>query len=487
MCDIKKLKFIENSLKIHGDKYDYSLVDYVNSYHKVNIICKKHGNFLQNPSFHTMGSDCPKCAIELKALKRLTTSDNLLCRFENIHGLTYSYENMKYTGAHRKIEIICKKHGTFKQTPNSHLKGAGCPKCASGNLSDKKRYNNDKFFEKLNPQFSKLYDYVKTYYIDYNTNIEIICKKHGSFFQKPYIHLQNHGCPKCVSHISKSEVEVQDFAKSLNLEIVENNRKVLKGKELDIYIPELKIAIEFNGLYWHSDLYKENNYHSTKTQQCATEGIKLIHIFEDEWLYKKDIVKSRLQNILGKTNDKIYARNTVVKEIDSKTARLFLDQNHIQGFVGAKIYLGLFFKNELCSIMTFGNLRKNLGSKSIEGHYELLRFCNKLNITVVGGASKLFKHFLKNYNPTNVISYADRRWSSGELYYHLGFNHLYNSKPNYFYVSKNTREPRFKYRKDILVKEGFDSNKTEREIMAERGFSRIYDCGAMKFEYINKN
>ena len=135
--------------------------------------------------------------------------------------------------------------------------------------------------------------------------------------------------------------------------------------------------------------------------------------------------------------------------------------------------------------MTFGNLRKNLGQTSKEGSYELLRFCNKLNTTVIGGASKLFKYFVKTYSPEKVISYADRRWSEGKLYHNLGFDFVHNSNPNYFYVKNSTieLEARFKYRKDILVSQGYDKNKTEKEIMKELGYNRIYDCGAMKFEW----
>jgi hypothetical protein len=131
--------------------------------------------------------------------------------------------------------------------------------------------------------------------------------------------------------------------------------------------------------------------------------------------------------------------------------------------------------------MTFGCLRKSMGNNSIEDAYELFRFCNKLNTTVIGGADKLLKYFIKTYKPNEIISYADRRWSQGQLYKKLGFEFIHNSKPNYFYINNCKREYRFKYRKDVLVKEGFDKNKTEREIMEERGFNRIYDCGNKKY------
>jgi len=159
----------------------------------------------------------------------------------------------------------------------------------------------------------------------------------------------------------------------------------------------------------------------------------------------------------------------------------FLEQNHIQGSVGSQIKIGLYYNDELVSLMNFSKPRINIGGKKEEGTYELIRFSNKLNTTVVGGASKLLKYFERNYNPKEIISYADRRWSQGNLYTQLGFDFIHFSQPNYFYVKSKRRENRFGYRKSILVKQGFDKNKTEKEIMQERGFNRIYDCGTLKF------
>ena len=211
------------------------------------------------------------------------------------------------------------------------------------------------------------------------------------------------------------------------------------------------------------------------------KGIQLVHIFEDEWIYKKDIVKSRILNLLGKS-DRIYARKCEIRNVSPSTARSFLDDNHIQGFCSSAYRYGLYYNGELVSLMTFGNKRKNLGSKSINGHYELLRFCNKLNTTVIGGASRLFKHFIKEVKPIEIVSYADRRWSNGNLYEKLGFTLTHKSQPSYFYVINDKRENRFKYRKDALVKEGYDKDKTEHQIMLERGIYRIYDCGCLVYD-----
>lgn len=280
------------------------------------------------------------------------------------------------------------------------------------------------------------------------------------------------------------ESQIYDFIKSIYAgTIIQSDRKLLSGKELDIYLPELNLAFEFNGLYWHSELYKGKNYHLDKTNQCKEQGIQLIHIWEDDWEYKRDIVKSIIRNKLRLTENKIFARKCMIKELSSKQVKEFLNHNHIQGSVNSKYNIGLYYGGELVSIMTFSQLRKNLGQHSIDGHFELLRFCNKLNLSVIGGASKLFKHFIKTYNPVNVISYASLDRSNGNLYEKLGFAKLSNSKPGYHYIVNNTREYRFNYRKDILVKQGYDKTLTESEIMFAREIYRIYDCGNLKYEY----
>jgi hypothetical protein len=151
-------------------------------------------------------------------------------------------------------------------------------------------------------------------------------------------------------------------------------------------------------------------------------------------MFKKDIVKSRIKNILGLTGNKIYARKCEIREVKSSESKLFLNDNHIQGNVNSKIKLGLYYNDELVSLMTFGSLRKNLNQSSIDNVYELLRFCNKLNCSVIGGADKLLKHFIKEYNPKEIISYADRRWSQGDLYSNLGFTEITKNKPNYWYI-----------------------------------------------------
>ena len=269
-----------------------------------------------------------------------------------------------------------------------------------------------------------------------------------------------------------------------------HDRGLLRGFELDVYIPSKGIAFEYDGLYWHSEAKKDDQlYHVKKTLACKEKGVRLIHVFEDEWVNKNEICKSRISSVLGLDNKRIYARKCIVKEIQANEANKFISENHIQGISYGKYNYGLFNDGELVSVMTFCGLRRNLGGKKEEGCYELLRFCNKLNTTVIGGAGKLFNRFIKDISPQKVISYADKRWSCGDLYYKLGFEYIHDSKPNYFYLVNGERRNRFNFRKDVLVREyGCPNEMSEKEFCRMNGWYRIYDCGSMKFEYIeNKN
>jgi len=312
--------------------------------------------------------------------------------------------------------------------------------------------------------------YKKTFYGRYNLDVKI--------------------CTKCNPigsvHISGLEQNLFNFIYENHTgNIYQNIKNIIKPYELDIYLPELKIAFEFNGLFWHNEIGTINTYHLNKTELSENKGIQLIHIYEDDWKHKQLIIKSIILNKLGKISNKIYARKTEIKEIsDNKLIREFLDTNHIQGFLGSKVKIGLFYENELVSLMTFGNRRVAMGKKSTnEGEYELLRFCNKLNTNVIGGASKLFKYFIRQYNTTGITTYADRSISQGKIYETLGFENQGKTEPNYYYIINGIRYHRFNYRKDKLVKDGFDKNKTEHEIMLERKIYRIYDSGNLKFEY----
>ena len=253
------------------------------------------------------------------------------------------------------------------------------------------------------------------------------------------------------------------------------------GLEIDIYLPDLKLGFEFNGLYYHSDKFKNKNYHLNKTNHFKDKGIHIIHIWEDDWTFKQDIVKSQIKNLIGINEEKIFARKCTVKEItDSKLTRQFLDANHIQGHVNSSIKLGLYHNDELVSIMTFDSFEGR--KKMEEGGYNLSRFCNVINTNVVGGASKLLSYFIKNYSPTRIVSYADKDWSIGQLYYTLGFTNISKSKPDYKYIVNNKRVHKSRYKKSKLK-----TTLTEAKQMELNGINKIYDCSKIKFELISDN
>jgi hypothetical protein len=286
-------------------------------------------------------------------------------------------------------------------------------------------------------------------------------------------------CNPVEYNISLLEKDLLDYIKSVyNNTIKSNDRKI--GFELDILIPNLNLGIEFNGIYWHSEFFKENNYHYNKYKKCIENNIELIQIWEDDWLYKKDIIKSIILNKLKLTPNKIWARKCELKEVSDKLSKVFLENNHIQGWCVSSKRIGLFYDNELVSLMTFGKLRKSLGQNNKENEWELLRFCNKLNTSVAGGASKILKHFIKNNLPTNIISYSRNDYSIGKLYKTLGFIESGNNI-SYYWVVDNLKRNRWNFRKDKLVKMGYDSNKTEIEIMHELKSYRIFDSGNTKW------
>ena len=614
-----KEEFVEAARKVHGDKYDYSKVVYVNNTTPVIIICPIHGEFEQTPKHHLNGCGCQKCGRSItrasykQFLKRscqkfgdkflypnisdeyynkysiitvvckdcnnqfkTDVTSHLSSRFgkcdvckKEANTTYYIYEDLVDFKAsnieieyfphkvtkHDKINCICPIHGQYEVLVSTILKGKGqCKKCSSkpadvtkviekfesefGNKlscdfsSYKNQYTPLEFtclecghnfkrplsalfnqdYKDVCPRCSKhlqnkeqtktteqfiedvkrvhgenVFDFSPTVYVSSSEHVALICKECGRLFTiEANSLLQGHGCPHHFHNKSQKENEVAEYIKTLGVNVITNDRTLLNGQEVDIFLPDFNISIEFDGVFWHNENNKPNDYHINKTIACENKGVRLIHIFEDEWVDKSDIWKSMLSNILGYTNNRIYARKCEIKEVSGSDSVKFLNDNHIQGTCPSSIKLGLYYNNELVSLMTFGKSRHFIGNGKYE--YELLRFCNKTNVSVIGGASKLFKYFCKTYNPTSVISYADRRWSIGNMYKQLGFEFLHSSKPNYYYVINNKRKNRFNFRKSELVRKyNIPQNMSEREYCYSQKWYRIYDCGCLCYGWHKKS
>ncbi len=287
-----------------------------------------------------------------------------------------------------------------------------------------------------------------------------------------YLHLHNIKV-KPSTRISRPERRIQKLIEN-NYEgiILFNDRLLIKPYELDIYLPELGLAIEYNGLYWHSENQgKGRSYHLDKTLACADRDVQLLHIFSSD---PPDIWDSVLLAKLGKTIN-VGARKCEIKEVSNDDAYVFLHDNHLQGPVNGSIRYGLYYQTELISLMTFSKSRFKSSSE-----YELLRFCNKKGYRVMGAASKLWKHA----NLTSCVSYANMRWSTGDLYDKLGFCLINRSLPNYFYTNDYTNiHSRQKFQKHKLsnLLDNFDSELSESQNMLMNGYDRIYDCGNLVY------
>jgi len=306
-------------------------------------------------------------------------------------------------------------------------------------------------------------------------------------FNIRYSYLRN----KCLEYglIDKKtfvpEAEIKKWLLDNNINFLNNTRKIIHPYELDFYLPDHNIAIEYCGLYWHSEkVLKDNNYHYKKYDKCKNKGIRLITIFEDEYLDKPFVVYSTLKNLINNNSDKIFARKCSIVELTTKEVDLFYDRTHIMGAVGtATKNYGLMYNNELHACMSFKNMGKQVYNrhKQISNNsWSLTRFSSK--IRVVGGASRLLNHFTLNNSFDLIITYADLRWSDGNLYNKLGFIDDGFDPPQYWYIKNQKRYHKFGFRKGILKNHGVDTiNYTEKEIVENLGYDRIWDCGRLRY------
>lgn len=367
------------------------------------------------------------------------------------------------------------------------------------NNSEKSRENFLKTFFKKITNGERLPDNIIPLFVekDYNgvtSQYKFQCKTCNTIFED---HLDNGRYPRCLIckpyiKSSEGEKELAAYMRELlpNETILTNNRKIFEGKyELDIFIPSKNIAFEYNGNYWHSDFAgKDSKYHINKLNECEKLNIHLVQIFDDEWINKNDIVKSKIRSILGLSDLRIGARKCKILPISAENKNNFLEKYHIQGKDISEIYLGAFYEDELVSVMTLSSLRLSLGNRSKKASYELVRLASKIN--VIGICRKFISYIEKNYDYFSIISYADRRWTNKykNIYLTSGFELISITKPNYWYISQKEnctiRHHRFGFRKSILHKklDKFDSKLTEYDNMKNNGYCRLYDAGNLKYE-----
>jgi hypothetical protein len=280
------------------------------------------------------------------------------------------------------------------------------------------------------------------------------------------------------------EESVGTYLDEIGISYKKNDRKILGGMEVDFFIEDLGIGIEVNGVYWHGEKFRERQYHQQKTLSAQFAGVQIIHIWEDDWLYKTEIVKSMLAAKLGKCKTSIGARTCEIKEVSTKDAADFLTTSHLQGSIVSGVRLGLYHNDKLVSIATFGKNRKIMNQSGSDSSWELYRFANSINTRVHGGFSKLLSHFVDKYAPTEILTFASADHSDGALYVKAGFDFVSMTAPGYSWVVDGVRRHRSNFTKQKLVGEGHSASLTEFEIMSSMGHHRIWDSGNFKFKLV---
>lgn len=524
-------------LKYNLSTYDYSkiknsaynkrfysrlLANYIiNEYNNTDLFLKVLIKYSKNKLFEMLNTDFEmyKEVIEKdfninldniddrpRILKLQKNKNKCLCCSSELYGLktfcnvkcsnTFKNKNKDFIDKNRESIINYYKNVDKEEQKNKNKKISNSVNIFNSTLSSEEksekyrnkelRYTSYSNFENLFSNLTLLVtekEFYKRRYID------VKCKKCSNTWQitksTAYCRVECKKCNPYKKHKQQSEL-FNTINEKINFKAKENSKSLLLNKEIDILIEDYNLAIEFNGLLPHSSgnskvhYYNrkiDTNYHLIKTELCEEKEFQLFHIFEDEYvnLTKRKIWLSMINNKLN-LNDRIFARKCSIELVNTKDKNLFLEQNHLQGSCNSKINIGLYYNKELVQLITFGKSRFN---KNIE--YELIRLCSKINFNIIGGASKLLKYFELNYKPKSLISYANRRWSTGSLYDKLGFTFINNSKPNHFYfkVNDNVLIPRTQFMKHKLKDklEFFDENISGIQNMLNNNYRIIYDSG----------
>ena len=290
-------------------------------------------------------------------------------------------------------------------------------------------------------------------------------------------------CNKLNNRTSNGHIEISDFLKENEINFKMNVRNIISPSEIDIYLPDQNIGIEFNGVYWHSEIIKDKKYHLNKRILCRDKNIDLIQIWEDDWKLKKDIIKSILLSRIGKNSIIKMGRKLKIDRIfNEKLVKDFLNVNHLQGWSLSGIKYGLFENEDLISIMTFSKSRKNVNNKG----WELVRFCNRLNHSVLGSFNKLINRFIKDFNPESIISYSDNDIFNGDSYKRIGMEKV-NESLNYWWCDGKVRHNRWKFRKDQLISQGEDSSISGTQIMINKGYFRCWGSGTTTWKLVHQS
>ena len=488
---ITQSDFLRRAAKVHGTLFDYSASVYTRALDLMQIGCVTHGPFFQIPNNHLQGAGCPKCA---------GRGVDWVARFRSVHGDLYDYSLVAYEDYKQSVRILCSKHGEFRQTPDNHYRGAqGCPQCKGGKLRKNKQMPIAEFVTRATVVHDGRYTYGPQQFSNLLTGVvTITCPKHGVFTQSPVNHLAGKvGCTKCNHMASKAEQVIAEYLKTFTT-VVQRDRTVIKPKELDIYLPEKALAVEYSGMYWHShssqeDEKKNKHKHFQKYKECNDQGIRLLTIYETEWHERPQAIRRLLRNALGKSRGKLMARKCELRKVLTSEARVFYEKYHPQGGEGGGEHYGLYHGDKLVACMRFALGANDRGAGAKDRTWTLGRYATR--VTVAGAASRLFKAFLAEVKPQEVKSFSDNRYFAGGMYSALGFTLEEDVAPDYqVWSQKLGLRPKSHYQRRQLPKrlgehgvtDAFNPDtdpRTETEMTYLMGAQRIFDCGKKRWVY----
>lgn len=368
-----------------------------------------------------------------------------------------------------------------KRGVTHHMKSPEVAKQVSDTY--KKRYNNPEYWSERfdNPSFHILHNKSDMEKLLLHNNPIQIAQHLDVHVQTVYRHLNIHGLRDPWKGLEETEF-FNTITKYYSGKIIRNTRSLLpSGREIDIYIPDLNLAFEYNGIYWHHEdvPHITQNYHYEKFSECNSNGINLITVFSSEWKSRRSIIEHMIANKLGVAT-RIYARKCNIVELQNKQTKDFINKNHVKGYAPASVCYGLEYNDDIVAVMSFAKPRMGIGKKH-ENTYEMVRFCSSVGVT--GGASKLVNYFEKQHPNTQIVSYSDNEWGYGNVYNTIGFEKLCDVKPGYWYVKPREEKMyhRLNYTKSKLVNMGYDPDMTEKQITQSMGLLRVWDCGKIKW------
>lgn len=472
-------KFILRCGEVHGDKYNLSKVRYSGMSKKIEVICSSHGSFFPTAgNFVGLGSGCPVCGKESVGRQSRKPFEYYVQKSAAKHGGKFTYTGITYRGSTAYLQITCPVHGEFEQVAQDHIKGVGCTKCSTP------MYDQKSFIHLANITHGNRYSYEKSQYSKALDKVQITCPTHGPFWQTPNSHVNGgQGCPRCAGvGPSCGQLEVAEFLMG-HTEVIIEKRLSSSNMRLDIFLPEHNLAVEYHGLIWHSTKFsKEPRRDYIKHKLAESDGIRLVHIYQDEWEFQPDVVKRTLLSAI-KQLPKIGARKTEVRTVDQDSANTFFNENHLQGAPNSSVFLGLYYENNLISCMSFG-VARSVRRNTDKHLWELQRYAS--TCTVVGGAGKLLSKFISLNLAHSIISYSDTRLFSGAMYEKLGFILVHETRPDYCYVShslSNGRVHKSKFQRKHLAKKlsVFDPSKSESQNCFDNGWYQLFDCGKKKW------